>query len=421
MDQNKKQYIHSFPNKPEVVIRTNSTETALTINAENDTVKHYDAVGQLTITAVDPDDCYYENGFVAELVSFGTGKFVVCETAQFHQTMDAVRRVFQENKGTNEAPDWQFKDGIAYEEGTAPQYAQHKWDENGVCEYGHCTGGANGGKAVNDKHVHDFTNGDCPCGEATPSQVSVTKGSKISLDTDNNGTTGEYLVISVDGNNAELWAKESIANKCWYDTGMGETANVLGVDFVKYFGSDLDTYLESTWYAGLDEGVKGAIVNKSITQYAYKHNNASEDDALIKYPGYELDSNVPADILATDDIGTVKYYLNYYGEVETASRHAYLLDAKDVLAYIGCNDEESTKLNFKNIITMFDLDGTENFWLRSANDDYNANMVTYFGRVSELFAVMDLGSAEVRPAFTIDLSKLTLTDEGMGTYSTVVK
>jgi len=79
-------YINTSGPEQEVVIRTNSVDTALTVNGPSDDIKHYGIVGDLTVTAVRSDHCYHEWGFVGNLVSFGTGKFVVESTALFHQT-----------------------------------------------------------------------------------------------------------------------------------------------------------------------------------------------------------------------------------------------------------------------------------------------------------------------------------------------
>lgn len=59
----------------EVVIRTNSANTALTINAPSDTVKHYGAVGSLNIIAV-ANASYHEYGQVA-FAEIATGRIVL--------------------------------------------------------------------------------------------------------------------------------------------------------------------------------------------------------------------------------------------------------------------------------------------------------------------------------------------------------
>jgi prepilin-type N-terminal cleavage/methylation domain-containing protein len=104
-----------------VVIRTNSVDTALTVNGPSDDIKHYGIVGDLTVTAVSSDHCYHEWGFVANLVSFGTGKFVVESTALFHQTKAEVASKFKDETDSY------------YVEGKDAQYSQHIYNEDGIC------------------------------------------------------------------------------------------------------------------------------------------------------------------------------------------------------------------------------------------------------------------------------------------------
>jgi hypothetical protein len=110
-----------FPIIGEVVIRTNSVDTALTVNGPSDDIKHYGIVGDLTVTAVSSDHCYHEWGFVANLVSFGTGKFVVESTALFHQTKAEVASKFKDETDSY------------YVEGKDAQYSQHIYNEDGIC------------------------------------------------------------------------------------------------------------------------------------------------------------------------------------------------------------------------------------------------------------------------------------------------
>ena len=62
-----------------MVIRTNSSNTSLTINAPIDKIKHYDKVGALNIIAIAPSS-YHEYGEV-EYAKIATGRLVVEETA----------------------------------------------------------------------------------------------------------------------------------------------------------------------------------------------------------------------------------------------------------------------------------------------------------------------------------------------------
>ena len=63
-----------------VVIRTNSAATELIVNAPNDTVKHYDAVGTVHVIDVDDENCYEENGKAA-FTQVDSGKYKTTSTA----------------------------------------------------------------------------------------------------------------------------------------------------------------------------------------------------------------------------------------------------------------------------------------------------------------------------------------------------
>ena len=64
----------------DVVIRTNSANTELVVNAEHDTVKHFDSVGTVHVIAVDSDNCYEENGKAA-FTQVDSGKYKTTATA----------------------------------------------------------------------------------------------------------------------------------------------------------------------------------------------------------------------------------------------------------------------------------------------------------------------------------------------------
>lgn len=66
----------------DVEIYTNSSKTALEINAPEATVKHYGEVGNVNVIAVDETNCYHENGVVAGTLTLKQGKLVVAEKAE---------------------------------------------------------------------------------------------------------------------------------------------------------------------------------------------------------------------------------------------------------------------------------------------------------------------------------------------------
>ena len=67
--------------KQDVVIRTNSTSTNLSVNAPLDTVTHYDEVGNVEIIDVDPNHSYHEHGTVTGQLEIAKGHLVIESTA----------------------------------------------------------------------------------------------------------------------------------------------------------------------------------------------------------------------------------------------------------------------------------------------------------------------------------------------------
>ena len=78
----------------DAIIRTNSAATTLTINAEHDNVKHFDALGKLVLSDI-AYDCYYEYG-KTEYVQAAKGKIVAKEGGEvkvLYATVAAVAAV----------------------------------------------------------------------------------------------------------------------------------------------------------------------------------------------------------------------------------------------------------------------------------------------------------------------------------------
>ena len=83
-----------------VTIRTFGSN--LHINAPLDSVKHYEWVNELDVTAVDPDHCYEEHGYIQKISAFSAGKFLATRTARFHENATTVStKLAGENVTTN--------------------------------------------------------------------------------------------------------------------------------------------------------------------------------------------------------------------------------------------------------------------------------------------------------------------------------
>lgn len=100
--------------KKDVIIRTYGG--TFTVDAANDTVRHFGMMQTLNVTAVASTDCYHEYGFVVTVGSFGTGKFIAESGAEFHQTKAEVEAILGNNADL-----------------TNGGFEQHYYDHDGVC------------------------------------------------------------------------------------------------------------------------------------------------------------------------------------------------------------------------------------------------------------------------------------------------
>ncbi len=208
-----------------------------------------------------------------------------------------------------------------------------------------------------------------------------TKGDLIMLD------GKQYRVLKINDTVAEVLAMYDASDKFEFNASGDNT----------YAESTIDTYCHSTFYSGLPEIMKSAIVDKTFTQDSWK-----------------LTSQVPAEAHYTA-LGVVTYYLTFvnatYGE--SITRHCYCLSVQDVIDYLECDtsmDSFNTTLTPKNMLQMLwnrTTTSGQNYkmWLRSAgaaitsvlaNDRASGNIVNAY--------VASSGVAH--PAFQIDLSKV---------------
>lgn len=95
------------------------------------------------------------------------------------------------------------------------------------------------------------------------------KGDLLNIDLDGNGAK-QYRVLSMNGDVAKLLGMDDISTSQVYNTTSKTGTFVGGTTGQLYAGSDLDTYLNVTWYNTLSNTAKAAIVPESRTQYMYE-------------------------------------------------------------------------------------------------------------------------------------------------------
>lgn len=242
----------------------------------------------------------------------------------------------------------------------------------------------------------------------------ATKGELININLDGNGNK-TYRVLKCNGKVAEAVAMNPISNtaQCWDEDNTTTTMGSLTV--AKYADSDLDIFLNTTWYGTLSNIAKNAIIPQTITQDAWY--NSAEGSPV--YTG----------IYGSSSANESEYSISKYpdGAIHVGSRNIYALSIQDVIDYLSDENVRVDKtmiLRNINIWKMFwntetrpyqQSDNAYCFWLRSAAAHVArkyAYTVSSWGGVLMQCATND--SAEgfqklVRPAFQIDLSKIPFT------------
>lgn len=148
-----------------------------------------------------------------------------------------------------------------------------------------------------------------------------------------------------------------------------------------YEGSEIDNYLENTWYNGLSSTMKTAIQTVNIKQASY---------ATYVGPG-------------------PKQEMGPSGQVyNTISRHAFLPSVDEI--------EKVVDLKNKDKVNSF-LNGTS-IWTRDSNQHFaNCAEALFAGNgYLSYHYVYSYSMFSVRPAFVIDLSKIDYTEAGHVDY-----
>lgn len=195
------------------------------------------------------------------------------------------------------------------------------------------------------------------------SMVNIEGSDYIVLDKKN---TDKYLVIS----------KEAVGDPIYFQT----SERTDGQNMSTYEHSDVDNYLESTWYPSLSTNMKNAIQSTKIKQCSYSGYNSPETKEDQGYNGQS------------------------YNEI---SRHVFLPGVDDLSTLVNLKDNNS-------IITFL---GGKDIWLRDShrsNPLYVVELYYYEGLLG--YAGANHVTNWIRPTFVIDLSKVNYTVTGSVNY-----
>lgn len=218
------------------------------------------------------------------------------------------------------------------------------------------------------------------------------------MDLDGNGNK-TYRVLAISGNVAKLLGMSDISTSQFYNTTSKTGTFTNGTTGQLYVGSDLDTYLNTTWYNILTSTVKAAIVPESRTQYMYK---------LFDQPNTP---NTPTYTYQYQHNWSDSHYenANLTDSILIGNRNIFALDLKDIFDYFGkvCITSNELMELWTNQTSAV---SRKYLWLSSASADYSdgAWYVNGVGGYLDYGDVMDSAYA-VRPAFNLDLSKISFT------------
>ena len=146
-----------------------------------------------------------------------------------------------------------------------------------------------------------------------------------------------------------------------------------------YENSEIDDYLENTWYKGLSTKMQNAIQSTEIRQVSYSDNKLDAEEEN----GY------------------------YYQVYNTISRHVFLPSIKDMAKVVDLSNGEKVKNSLNGEVAVLSRDGHKNY--------ENVVMTVYYDS-NHIFTARTEDSVNTRPAFVIDLSKIDYTVTGSVNY-----
>lgn len=232
-------------------------------------------------------------------------------------------------------------------------------------------------------------------------QLYPQKGDLINIDLGNGDKT--YRILKSNENTVEVVAMyEPTLLQKYNATNKSSKMGGVYIFAQQYSGSDLDTYLNTTWYNTLSDIAKAAIIAQDIIQ-----------DVWYLGSSTALGNPVYSGTYGDEVPGTSKCTIGKYadGGVIVGSRNVYALSVQDVVDYLNDSAvlvDTTAMLRNVNIWKMFwniETKPNTSFWLRSANGNYSYRAL-YVNSVGTIWGGSYSDDLAVRPAFCIDLNKI---------------
>ena len=254
-----------------------------------------------------------------------------------------------------------------------------------------------GGKCLVNGTSYDIKKGRTLIGgtgyDITFGQDMPVKGDLITMNLD--GRSRLYRVLSVNGNVCKVLGMWDDFTSKYNETST--TTNFNGTLAQKYEGSDLDTYLNTTWYNTLSSEAKNAIVPENVVQYCYKYYDKPNTPNTPTYT-YQYQYNWSN--LDYDNADNV-------GNVVVGNRNVFALDVKDIFDYMGkvCITSDELMTMFWNSTTKV----SKYPWLRSSRAGASNYAWFVLGDGGSLGGFNVNVSRVIRPALNLDMSKIQYT------------
>jgi hypothetical protein len=204
--------------------------------------------------------------------------------------------------------------------------------------------------------------------------------------------------LGINGNVAKLLGMSDISTLQKYNATSKTGTFTNGTRGQLYVRSDLDTYLNTTWYNTLTSTVKAAIVPESRTQYMYQYYDKPNTPNTPTYT-YQYQYN-----WSDSDYENV----NLTDSILIGNRNIFALDLKDIFDYFGkvCITSNELMELWTNQTSAV---SNKYWWLSSADAVYPGRAWRVLGGGGRLYNNDVARAYAVRPALNLDLSKINFT------------
>ena len=210
--------------------------------------------------------------------------------------------------------------------------------------------------------------------------------------------------MNLDGTERQYRILKNVSGSVFEVLGMSDlTTSKFSTSDQTYESGALDTYLNSTWYETLSSTAKTAIVDKTFRQDSW-YRSTSTTQGTPKYKGVSSTVNYEISLGST----------SFGNEI---TRHIYAIGIQDVVDYLEVTPEmtsSDTTLSYTNVLLLFwnatSVQSGKFIWTRAADADNVNNAVGINGDNGSIVTNGASYSRVVRPAFQIDLSKISYTE-----------